>query len=315
MAKATGRPDLAPPPVDNDPDSIREKVRKQVSSDDDLEELRRELEDITLSPEQQRALDKLAGIGSGVAVLTGEAGTGKTTVVKFLKLARPVAVCAPTGVAAMNVGGPTVDSMFSYDRTTNETRSQKRLDLIMSIVPKVIIIDEASMIGSRMAAYLFKVAKTYGKILILVGDWAQASPVKDGWATESELVLGAELIKLTEVHRQSDEAHLAALNDLRRGEVTPMVRDVFKPCRCSQAPDDDTFLGSLPPVILPRPTTRAASWRSPSRPRCGASTPVTTTTATTTSRTSIRCGMRRWRSVSSRHAWLMAGSSASAPGS
>ena len=46
--------------------------------------------------------------------LTGKAGTGKTTFLKYLKEnpVKNMAVAAPTGVAAINAGGITLHSMF-----------------------------------------------------------------------------------------------------------------------------------------------------------------------------------------------------------
>src|SRR6185295_4278278 len=46
--------------------------------------------------------------------LTGKAGTGKTTFLKYIKknCAKQIAVVAPTGVAAINAGGATIHSFF-----------------------------------------------------------------------------------------------------------------------------------------------------------------------------------------------------------
>ena len=46
--------------------------------------------------------------------LTGKAGTGKTTFLKYLKenSTRNIIVAAPTGVAAINAGGVTLHSLF-----------------------------------------------------------------------------------------------------------------------------------------------------------------------------------------------------------
>src|SRR6187551_3225737 len=46
--------------------------------------------------------------------LTGKAGTGKTTFLKYLKIncSKNIVVAAPTGVAAINAGGVTLHSLF-----------------------------------------------------------------------------------------------------------------------------------------------------------------------------------------------------------
>ncbi|PIZ06013.1 MAG: hypothetical protein COY57_04250, partial [Flavobacteriales bacterium CG_4_10_14_0_8_um_filter_32_5] len=46
--------------------------------------------------------------------LTGKAGTGKTTFLKYLKttINKNMVIVAPTGVAAINAGGQTIHSFF-----------------------------------------------------------------------------------------------------------------------------------------------------------------------------------------------------------
>lgn len=48
--------------------------------------------------------------------LTGGAGTGKTTFLKFLKdhTNKKMTITAPTGVAAINAGGVTIHSLLAY---------------------------------------------------------------------------------------------------------------------------------------------------------------------------------------------------------
>src|SRR5688572_12424373 len=51
--------------------------------------------------------------------LTGKAGTGKTTFLRYIKenTHKNTAVVAPTGVAAMNAGGTTIHSFFQLPFT------------------------------------------------------------------------------------------------------------------------------------------------------------------------------------------------------
>src|SRR5438045_9031993 len=61
----------------------------------------------------QLALD-LVNKSSRSIFLTGKAGTGKTTFLKYLRQTCPkqIAIVAPTGVAAINAGGVTIHSFF-----------------------------------------------------------------------------------------------------------------------------------------------------------------------------------------------------------
>ncbi|ASD52465.1 hypothetical protein [Flavobacterium phage FCV-1] len=90
--------------------------------------------------------------------LTGKAGTGKTFVVKKvikeLSKSKRVAVVAPTGVAANNIGGATIHSTFNLDLFSVLTydnckflKTSKR-DVLKKI--DVLFIDEVSMLRVDM---------------------------------------------------------------------------------------------------------------------------------------------------------------------
>lgn len=71
-----------------------------------------------LTSGQQRAVDLIAA-GANV-FLTGEGGTGKSfaiskAVSRLMAMGKDVLLCAPTGVAAQNIGGSTIHSAFGFD--------------------------------------------------------------------------------------------------------------------------------------------------------------------------------------------------------
>ena len=72
---------------------------------------------VALNDEQQKALSTMLS-GKNVFI-TGEAGTGKSTVVlEFLRqTGKNAVVTAPTGRAAVNVGGVTIHSFFQFPCT------------------------------------------------------------------------------------------------------------------------------------------------------------------------------------------------------
>ena len=67
---------------------------------------------LQLSPEQEHALQLMLS-GKNV-FLTGEAGTGKSTILRKFReqSTRECVFLAPTGIAAINVGGATLHSFF-----------------------------------------------------------------------------------------------------------------------------------------------------------------------------------------------------------
>ena len=86
--------------------------------------------------EQQKAFDLVANINTSLFV-TGKAGTGKTTFIKGIQklIKKNFLVLAPTGIAAMNVGGQTIHSFFGLpfeaigSGTKLEVSREKRHDI------------------------------------------------------------------------------------------------------------------------------------------------------------------------------------------
>ncbi len=206
---------------------------------------------IQLNDEQQSALEAMMS-GRNV-FLTGEAGTGKSTVLReFLERCdRPCAVLAPTGVAAINVGGTTIHSFLMLkpglmtEDSIEEIGSGKKRAAIRAA--KTIVIDEISMVRSDVFAAvdirLRSLAKGGnrekpfgGKQMIFVGDFFQLPPVVKT-ETETDYLnreLGGEYafqtdlweraaprcVFLRTIHRQkSDARFLSVLNCIRNGEL------------------------------------------------------------------------------------------------
>lgn len=88
-------------------------------------------------------------------IVSGTAGTGKSYLIQCLKLllGDRLCVCAPTGVAAFNVDGYTLHSLFSLPiKGDFKDLEGKRLQMIQQSMKDVdyLIIDEMSMVGRKM---------------------------------------------------------------------------------------------------------------------------------------------------------------------
>ena len=86
--------------------------------------------------------------------LTGAAGTGKTTLLEVVKadLDKKMIVVAPTGIAALNIGGTTINSAFriGFDTFPEITKSKDpRFNKLLKKL-EVLIIDEVSMVRAPM---------------------------------------------------------------------------------------------------------------------------------------------------------------------
>ena len=190
-------------------------------------------------------VNKGAG-AQGNLFLTGRAGTGKTTLLKrFLDEAGDTAVVlAPTGVAAMNVGGQTIHSFFKFPPRLMEQTDIKRLrNGRVFRAMKTMIIDEISMVRSDMLDAIDKSLKLnrgskrpFGGVrMILSGDLHQLPPVvgNDEAPILNERYGGSyffnapafkeaefALLALKHVFRQADPKFLALLGAMRQGRIT-----------------------------------------------------------------------------------------------
>ena len=200
--------------------------------------------------EQQMAFDIVANTNTCLFI-TGKAGTGKTTFVKRIQeeIKKNFIVLAPTGIAAINVGGETIHSFFGLPLEVigPHTRIEVSLEK-KSLLENVdtIIIDEASMVRSDMVdamdRYLRAVFSTHmpfaGKQIVFVGDLYQLPPVvKRGSADEEMLndLYGAGVpffykahvlkrmnlpkIEFRKIYRQNDADFVRILNKIRIGET------------------------------------------------------------------------------------------------
>lgn len=179
--------------------------------------------------------------------LSGKAGTGKSFIIKELisslkKKNKKVVAIAPTGIAANNIGGQTIHSMFNLNpygvisyKECNFLKSEKRR-LLAAI--DTIIIDEVSMLrpdvldGINWTLLKNGLNGLDSKQIIFVGDFKQLPPVIND-NTRSVLMryydgdrmfdskiypkMNVHVIELDEVLRQSDTEFIHALNTIRDG--------------------------------------------------------------------------------------------------
>src|SRR5690606_38892977 len=108
---------------------------------------------VTLSDEQQ-ALFRLIEDTDEHVFITGRAGTGKSTLLQHLawNTSKQIAVCAPTGVAALNVEGQTIHSLFrlpiGFIGRTEQPQSDVTRKLLNAI--DTLVIDEVSMVNADL---------------------------------------------------------------------------------------------------------------------------------------------------------------------
>ncbi len=200
-------------------------------SDMDAMIRRVELESGIEFAEQQRRAIFIAA-NSGVAVITGGPGTGKTTVIKALiriyeSMGCNVALAAPTGRAAKRMSEATSHEAKTIHRlleveycdddggTSVFARNERNL-----LDEDIIIVDEASMIDMFLLNSLLRAVRP-GARLILIGDCDQLPSVGAGNVLKDIISSDAfNTVKLTEIFRQGKEslivtnAHLINQGDM-----------------------------------------------------------------------------------------------------
>jgi DNA replication protein DnaC len=113
------------------------------------------MEPIRLSIEQQNLFDYIEQSENNIFV-TGRAGTGKSTLLSYLveNTQKNVAVCAPTGVAALNVGGVTIHSLFGFpfgilgEHDIARHLNRRTREVLAAL--DVLVIDEVSMVNADL---------------------------------------------------------------------------------------------------------------------------------------------------------------------
>ncbi|MEZ0211925.1 MAG: ATP-dependent RecD-like DNA helicase, partial [Xanthobacteraceae bacterium] len=205
--------------------------------------------------------DAFAVVRSGAPLILalGGAGTGKTTFLHALREAGGTkqAFLAPTGVAALQLGGQTIHSFFGLpprliDPSEVKPRAQRR-----TLLKKLerLVIDEVSMVRADLLDaidHCLRLARgstqPFGGVqVILVGDFLQLPPVvpyaerellsrlgyPGPFAFDARVLTELEPTRLPfrHVHRQTDRAFVAHLAALRAGrQVDDAVADINAAC-------------------------------------------------------------------------------------
>lgn len=172
--------------------------------------------------------------------VSGSAGTGKSVFINSLcKTSRKkIAVVAPTGIAAINVGGQTIHSFFKLPIGILDDKiypSEKVSSMIKFI--DTIIIDEISMVRADLFnainVLMQKCTLNFnapfgGKQIIIIGDILQLPPIlqteerktyeqiyKSRWFFDSPDIGSFKTIIFKKIYRQSDENFRKLLNKFR----------------------------------------------------------------------------------------------------
>lgn len=205
---------------------------------------------VKLSSEQQKIYDIIENSSSNVYI-TGKAGTGKSLLLEYFvgHTRKTVAVVAPTGIAALNVGGMTIHSFFKFAPDVVDPKKvnvdYKTREILRNI--DAIVIDEVSMIRVDLMEGIsakLQIARRDdrpfgGCQMIMFGDLYQLPPVvTDGqlhryfnhnyggiyfFNAPSIEKADLQIYELSNIFRQKDPEFRNILNSIRNGDGSPEI--------------------------------------------------------------------------------------------
>lgn len=211
---------------------------------------------MTLSDEQSLTLE-YAKEGHNIFI-TGGGGVGKSFIVKTIvqtlrEKKKNVYVTSSTGVAAINVGGVTLHSLFGCglakqnEQSLFATLRKNNVAVKAWTTMNVLVIDEVSLLDpcffekcSNTIAKLRKDARPFGGIqVIIVGDFAQLPPVKESsdtmkedfcFETKTWKDLKLKTIQLQKNFRQKDATFVELLQRMRFQNNTEDDYKILRQC-------------------------------------------------------------------------------------
>ena len=202
-----------------------------------------------LSPEQAAVFAAIETTREHIFV-TGRAGTGKSTLLEYLSwnTSKQLVICAPTGVAALNVGGQTIHSLFRLPIgviADHEIDQSNELRKLLNTID-TLVVDEVSMVNADLLDAMDRALRqarqkpheAFGGVqVVLFGDPYQLAPVPGDpeerayfadrytsmWFFDARVWDDADLTiyELDTIHRQHELEFKQLLTAVRHGEVTP----------------------------------------------------------------------------------------------
>ena len=200
---------------------------------------------LQLSEDFNYALERMEA-GANLFI-TGRAGTGKSTLLQIFRRStnKNVVVLAPTGVAALNVGGQTIHSLFGFPPRliqSKDVRPNRRYKRLFQNL-EILVIDEISMVRADVMEaidYGLKLnrnsSKPFGGVqVIFFGDLFQLPPVVSSqqerqyfsyryaspyfFSADCMDTIDLEMIELSQVYRQDSRYFLRLLEAIRNAAV------------------------------------------------------------------------------------------------
>lgn len=209
-------------------------------------------------------------------LIQGQAGTGKSTFIKYLfeHSSKRIRILCPTAIAALNIGGVTIHSLFRLplsDYIVKEQVEIKKKTINILKKTDIIVIDEISMVRPDIIDtmdYILKQARgdlsPFGGVqMVFVGDLCQLPPVikqttshifKQRYGITEPYFFDAKSFKMAgfcfkefkKVYRQSDDMLLKQLSNIREKKNINEALHLFNKAKFENEDDLKTAITITP---------------------------------------------------------------------
>jgi hypothetical protein len=219
-----------------------------------------------LSPEQAAVYARIETTLDHIFV-TGRAGTGKSTLLEHLSShsSKRIVICAPTGVAALNVGGQTIHSLFRLPTGVIADHPIEQGEPLRKLLGAIdtLVVDEVSMVNADLLDAMDRALRQarqrphepFGGVqLVLFGDPFQLAPVpgdpdeqayfadryRSSWFFDARVWDETDLriYELQTIHRQHELEFKRLLTAVRHGAVTAEMAKVLNDTGARPAPTE-----------------------------------------------------------------------------
>lgn len=232
-------------------------------------------EDFDYDEDQLRAVDHCLDPIRRIVAVTGEAGTGKTTIMQdvyrlWKKRGKSVVLCAPTGKAAKRIteatgiAACTIHRLLEYpmpgevDEETGKTlmSSEPKRDRFNRLDHRVVLVDEYAMVNTEVHRNLLD-ALPNGGLIRMFGDANQLQPIEP---RNNKRKIVSPFIRMLEkydgtwlhsIHRQSEDSSIISNGHKILQGIMPSRKDDFvmkitdEPVRCIEELVMDSIHGDL----------------------------------------------------------------------
>ena len=178
-----------------------------------------------LNEQQASAVWRVASEGNGtIRVVSGMAGTGKTTMLRAALLAWESEGFAVWGAA---LGGKAAEGLEAEASIRSQTLQRTLWDIEQGRLSlrarSILVVDEAGMVGTRMMQRLVEATEKAGARLVLVGDGDQLQSIEAG-GSFAEMATELQAAKMTQIQRQREAWARDAVQDFAAGNARAGLR-------------------------------------------------------------------------------------------